>query len=83
MGQRKTKRRLVGRIWHFANVKEGSAAVVDTTSGIRLGRVKLYKTASGAPRWSAFIKRGRSHLPVGTRRSRREAGALVSWKARG
>ena len=72
----------VGRAWGFANVKEGSAKVVDSATGVNLGRVKRYVTPNGAERWSAFIRRGRSHIPMGTRRTRREAGALVSLKSR-
>lgn len=77
------KLKYVGRAWGFANVKPGSAKVVDSATGVNLGRVKSYLTPNGAERWTALVRYGRNHMPIGTRASRREAGALVSWTARG
>lgn len=75
------KRRLVGRKFNFTDVKDGSATVVDAETGVKLGRVVAYQTASGL-RWTAMLRMGSRHEPIGRRRSRREAAQLVSQASR-
>lgn len=77
-----SSRRIIGRKWHFANVKAGSADVVDTNTGKKLGRVVSYETGRGRIRWTAMLKMGRANRPIGTRQSRFDAAALVSTTSR-